>query len=960
MEISFSGAVCTGGGLDPVVLKFISSGDLTLPGDATADLLVVGGGGGGGRSKNDTSFKGGCGGAVVEALNRELFAGDYAISIGGGGAGSSKNGNNGVPGSSSSFVGLDYSLRADGGDEGKSSKGGTPADGIQSQITGETYGKGGKSFSSASGGDNTGNGGGGNKKGSSAGAGGSGVVVVRITDIVPPPYIDYGTNTMVLRPWATSSALEVTSAAKAPWTFWSEDVSVATVSKAMGAEAKAESFTITAGVTEEDKVTCCVASNKYAKYTFKVKVQAPKVDVDMGSVRFSHDETVMLTNTAGEAILWSGMTDALSSDERIAKVVNIDGKVSLTNEVRDGSAEIVIETAKTNYIYSARCMTVRIEKTVKTASETDPNNKSNATICVTSHVLMGVTDVPTNDIIFVGSNCRNHNLVQSTVSEAINTLATKGNVDWFIYDHGSSEVSQTGYLKAGAVPMGRTVTGLPALGSSTHYNLAGYLTILNERLDPPKTREWLRKYDYVVLEFDGNRLAHNLASTESLRQLAHDVAEKLAWYYENNRVIWIVDNVSSSTKDPSYIAGQYYRPTTLIISSSTFDMDDETWDLFVALVDPAAYLAGKTRVDKFTDDAGDHWTATRNGLQAFYDDVESVKKILDQHVKAATYESELVDTVQSLNSSLKIVTSGSDNKHVHFYTWAGNNPPVAPPGGTIADLPNDDAHWKREPESAYTVDGYCVSANITNIVMETWNKFEIEIVDNGTFLRTCLQHDIDHPEEPKMAEWDEGLGRWRVDPNDGAAEVTLYVVEGKERVKAGAAALTTMVKWNLETGSLGVNAVNAEKVYDGLSTNIVVTSVTNQYGALIDDVQLEYYTISSDGSITNVVTGFTDVTNVTVFVKATAVGFADAMGSATVTVTARPVTLVSGDKTDFVYDGAPHAYTNLAATGFVAGEGLATTASWATVTTVAEGEVDNAFAYTLADGTLADNYEITV
>ena len=91
-----------------------------------------------------------------------------------------------------------------------------------------------------------------------------------------------------------------------------------------------------------------------------------------------------------------------------------------------------------------------------------------------------------------------------------------------------------------------------------------------------------------------------------------------------------------------------------------------------------------------------------------------------------------------------------------------------------------------------------------------------------------------------------------------------------------------------------------------------------------------------------------------------AAGYAWGDGTAATTNTAwkilpRPVTIESGS-TGWTYDAKAHAYTNLTATGFVAGEGLATTTDWATITNV--GTNGNAFAYTLKGNTLPANYSI--
>ena len=82
------------------------------------------------------------------------------------------------------------------------------------------------------------------------------------------------------------------------------------------------------------------------------------------------------------------------------------------------------------------------------------------------------------------------------------------------------------------------------------------------------------------------------------------------------------------------------------------------------------------------------------------------------------------------------------------------------------------------------------------------------------------------------------------------------------------------------------------------------------------------------------------------------------------TIVPRPVTLTSGTKTDFVYDGTAHEFPVLVKSGnpdewFVAGEGI-TTSNWAMVTTVEQGQVDNTFDYAPIEGTDLANYEITV
>ena len=102
---------------------------------------------------------------------------------------------------------------------------------------------------------------------------------------------------------------------------------------------------------------------------------------------------------------------------------------------------------------------------------------------------------------------------------------------------------------------------------------------------------------------------------------------------------------------------------------------------------------------------------------------------------------------------------------------------------------------------------------------------------------------------------------------------------------------------------------------------------------------------------------FTDVTNVTVWVEASAQGYFTFTTNATVTIAPRTVTLTSGSA-EKVYDGTALTCAGIAVggDGFVDGEG-ATYDVTGSQTHV--GTSENAFAYALNDGTHADNYAIT-
>ena len=156
---------------------------------------------------------------------------------------------------------------------------------------------------------------------------------------------------------------------------------------------------------------------------------------------------------------------------------------------------------------------------------------------------------------------------------------------------------------------------------------------------------------------------------------------------------------------------------------------------------------------------------------------------------------------------------------------------------------------------------------------------------------------------------------------------------------------------------MSIAVVGVEKTYDGQPMN-VTWLVTNYRGEAIDDATICLREKGTDDWILEKdFRKYVNVTNATVEVKAEKKGFTTVTNEATVVINKASATIGSGS-TSWTYDAKEHAYTNLTVTGFVTGEGLATTSDWATITN--KGEKDNAFSFTLQEGTLESNYALTV
>ena len=166
----------------------------------------------------------------------------------------------------------------------------------------------------------------------------------------------------------------------------------------------------------------------------------------------------------------------------------------------------------------------------------------------------------------------------------------------------------------------------------------------------------------------------------------------------------------------------------------------------------------------------------------------------------------------------------------------------------------------------------------------------------------------------------------------------------------------------------GLSKFDAVFVYDGEGHTINTNALQAAFGAvMIGENTMEYAAGGSkapatvSGAMNCIPPCFTNAGEYVVWYRVTNPNYEDFVHAAKVTITKRPVTLTSGTKLDFVYDGQPHAFPHFIKSGhdFVAGEGIVAS-NWATVTRVDEGEVANTFTYATQEGTDLANYAITV
>jgi len=596
---------------------------------------------------------------------------------------------------------------------------------------------------------------------------------------------------------------------------------------------------------------------------------------DCGDIYLSLGKTVVLSNEVGTAgIPWADVQEAscTSDDTDIAKIVSTDvsGTVyaAVMNPKRDGEANVkLVTTGGDEYVYRVQAITVSIEKTVRGAA--DPDDHSNATVRIVTHVLNNRKPTPPN-VLFVGTRCSSHELSDMTISNTLNGIASVANLDWYLLgdiskDKGTGVVDTKGYVDCGSVAKGGTAKVTAKVESSHHRALLSFYNLLENEImvDAGKSN----KYDYVVIEIDGSRLALD-NKTEFTAARVRKVAEFMKRFYDNDRVIWVVDNGedfanyfdrNNKTYIDIYPYGDYkelndyyadngtssaehkYRVANLFLRHDSGPknfhvvlVDDSAgqmcWRALLGLMDPSLCLQALDGGNDYSDIKSDTEVMLSNtstaktkvtlkaGLcnphQLYYNDAATIGTQIKAMIRPVEYTAELADRIIEVQDSLNVVGT-------RLY---GLKPGERPTTEILAD----DGKWDEIRPSTIVLDGHAVSNTVANITTECWQKVEIDIRIASDFVKKALEKKQRIWEDEGRVwngiSWNEAEGRYEVNPNEGEAMVTLWSGEGASRVKCTATAAATADLWNLppQTKQFDLASDDAVKTYDGIQTNIFI------------------------------------------------------------------------------------------------------------------------------------------
>ena len=634
----------------------------------------------------------------------------------------------------------------------------------------------------------------------------------------------------------------------------------------------------------------------------------------------------------------------------------------------------------------------------KSIDSTDDNN---ATISILSNVKFSDT-IKTNKILLVGSLCGSHDLTPEVVRGTINALGRKGEVTWHLFarNEGQTATDTNGSRKMASeagedvlAEKGRTQTEWPyndndSLTTSRHLVLGNMLQCINENVQFTDEQP---NYDYIVLEFDGSRIADR---SDVSAALAEDVAEKMKWFYDNKRVIWIVDPRKvltdyNSNANPYDGETEYYRPNSGFYWSSggNHNLTMEQWESLVALLDPSCYLTnnvnsryvatanwpgfahGGSGDVNYGPESGELWAAGTGmkEFQANYSNLGPIETLIENTMKTPIYTAEAADTVASFGSALRI----KDDSEISVYKWDGTSAPTNA---------NPRGKWNviTTPEAEVSLVDHTVNVALSNLVNDTWYKLEIKVTAANDLVKEALNTEVE--EEKGLCKLSDDGKSYEINPNKGDAKITLYrdAQDGKGRAfwnEASGAAINT---WTINRIQGTGDVLSVTKVYDGVATNIVATKFKPE---LKDGDTIEYscdagaHWLTKNPSFKDVTPGQTSVWYRVKYADPLYINFTNTAGY--VSITPRTVYLQAANANK-MYDGKDLTKAEAKAMtfseaqgkgyagfedayGFVSGQGIAsvTMTSDSKVKDVDEGTKQNVIeTVTFKSGTKESNYDV--
>ena len=419
------------------------------------------------------------------------------------------------------------------------------------------------------------------------------------------------------------------------------------------------------------------------------------------------------------------------------------------------------------------------------------DDSPNAIVRVNTSTSPEMSGQKTPKVLMLGTLCSTHKLTAETIVKSINAITETADVDYYFYKNNDCQYNYS-------LKKGESVKQDIKVGTNAHFALLSFYKLLYEKLVQHKNED---KYDYIVFEFDGSRIAKyyttQYSSSEKFPQFANEaeVAAALEPFYAAGQVIWIVDNGNESTSEKEKFT-PYWVPNTYFYSGGEGDLDKTQYRALLGLFDPTYYGKGtefkdisatnKTVSGKIYYANNPNVAPDGTSLQAHYDNPGAVTDLLRSVIKVKPFDLSYEDKIMSPASGLTITgvtvigcatpdpddaTKPSENPDdwLPIIEWTPADFSTATAEGYYGSFTTHPENFETLAISGATMSvttNSLVKVAVSNCAAQVWTRFDTHVHDDGTF---CTSEN---------AEYNQQTGKFEKNPNDGRAKVGVVMGGG--------------------------------------------------------------------------------------------------------------------------------------------------------------------------------------
>lgn len=421
------------------------------------------------------------------------------------------------------------------------------------------------------------------------------------------------------------------------------------------------------------------------------------------------------------------------------------------------------------------------------------DDSPNAIVRVNTSTSPEMSGQKTPKVLFLGTLCNAHGMNNEAVTKSLKAILQVADLRYNMWARQSNGTLRYEYHGDLSVHETNKVNNIGLqFYQGGHYSMNDFYATLYRELIVEKNT-----YDYIVFEFDGSRFGYKYTCTNTVYEA--EVAAELQKYYNDQSIIWVVDNCYQGTSKEPFLgnpadAANYWRPNNYCYGGGgDRQLTVEEYRGIVGLFDPSNYvrtasdtLSSFNTITETKNSKTYYGAPTRYEVQSNYANADSLADFIASVIKVKPFDLTYEDKIMSPASGLTITgvtvigcatpdpedatkPSEKEEDWLPIIEWT-------PADFSSATAEGYYGSFETYPESfeALSIDGATMSVTtnslvkvaVSNCAAQVWTRFDTHVHDDGTF---CTSEN---------AEYNQQTGKFEKNPNDGRAKVGVVMGGG--------------------------------------------------------------------------------------------------------------------------------------------------------------------------------------